>query len=198
MNYKITFIIFLGVFVFSSCKESNEQLFNKASELSKKGQFDKAITIYTQIIGRNDKLQLAYNNRGYCYYSKKEYSKALQDFNRILNLQTGGGQIVFTLNRDSPYADEEAKYQVAHDDVLYQRAQVYFYLGNKNESFTDFDYLIANEYKEKSNCYLWQGSILLNRGDTVQACSKFKNAEKFANNKVVETQAEQMLDLYCK
>ena len=120
--------------VLSSCKMTNEQLFDEAYNLTKKNQFDKAIEIYTKLLVRNNKLQLVYFNRGYCYYSMKEYKKALDDFNQIVYLQTGGGQIIFTLNSNSPYANEESKYQVEYHDVLYQRAQVYFYLGKNDES----------------------------------------------------------------
>ncbi len=199
MSIKITFICFLVSLVLPSCKKTNGQLFDDAYELTKKNKYDKAIKLYNKLLERNDKLQLAYYNRGYCYYSMKEYKKALEDFNQIINLQTfGGGQIVFTLNSDSPYASEESKYQVSYHDVLYQRAQVYFYLGKNNESFKDFGNLVASEYEEKSNCYLWQGSIILNSGDTSRACPYFNNAKHFANNETIAIEAEKMIKTYCR
>jgi tetratricopeptide (TPR) repeat protein len=199
MNAWITFIIFFSVFVLSSCKKTNDQLFDEAYALTKKSEYKKAIKVYTSLLERNDKLQLAYYNRGYCYYSMKEYNKALEDFDRTIGLQTlGGGSIIFTLNSESPFASEEAKYQVPYYDALYQRAQVYFFLGKNKESFNDFGVLIANEYEEKSNCYLWQGSIIINSGDTTKACSYFSNAKQFANSKTLETEAEEMLVSFCK
>jgi tetratricopeptide (TPR) repeat protein len=193
MSHKFLLIIILSTLVVSSCKKTNDHLFDEAYTLTQKGQFDKAIKKYSELLNRNDKLQLAYYNRGYCYYSEKKYDKALEDFNQIIYLQTGGGQFVFTLNNNSPYASEESRYQIPYDDVLYQRAQVYFYLEKSDESFKDFGDLIKKEYQEQGNCYLWQASIILNRGDTSLACPYFNNAKKFANNEATSREAERML-----
>lgn len=182
----------------SSCSKSTDQLFDEAYVLTTKNQYDKAIIKYNKILERNNKFQLAYYNRGYCYYSKNEYSKALEDFNRIIQLQTGGSQMIFTLNSDSPFASEESKYQVSYYDALYQRAQVCFYLGKNKDSYNDFDVLIASNYEEKSNCYLWQGSIWQNNGDSARACTCFTNAKAFANKKSIATEAENKLQAYCR
>jgi len=196
MNIKIIFGLLLTLFVLSSCKKTNDELFDEAYDLTKKNEYDKAIKVYTELIKRNKKLQLPYYNRGYCYYSKQDYSKALFDFNKVIELHTVGG-FIFTLNSESPFASEEAKYQVPYYDALYQRAQVYFYLGKNNESFQDFNSLIANNYEEKGNCYLWQGSIILNNGDTSKACTYFASSKKYATNENVLQEAEKMLNAYC-
>ena len=198
MSFKIILVSLVIGLILSSCRKTNEQLFDEAYGLTKTGQFDKAIKIYTKLLERNDKLQLGYYNRGYCYYSLKQYIKALDDFNRIIDLQTvGGGKMILTLNSDSPFASEESKYQVSYHDALYQRAQVYFYLEKYNYSFKDFDDLITSGYEEKGNCYLWQGSIILNTGDTSKACLYFINAKKFADNKTIEGEAEKMVKFCC-
>lgn len=196
MNIKIVFSFLLALFVLSSCKKTNEELFDEAYNLIKRKEYDKAIKIYTQLIKRNRKLQLAYYNRGYCHYSKEEYSWALFDFNKVMELQTVGG-FVFTLNPDLPYAGEEAKYQVSYYDALYQRAQVNFYLNQDSASFRDFNVLIANNYTEKSNCYLWQGAIKLNWGDTAKSCRYFIKAQQFANSESLKQEAQKMLSMYC-
>lgn len=193
---KPIFSFFLILFILSSCKKTNTALFDEAYDLIKRNEFDKAINIYTDLVTRNKKFQLAYYNRGYCYYSIKNYSKALFDFNKVMELQTAGG-FIFTMNNDSPFADEEAKYQVSYYDALYQRAQVNFYLEEDSAAFQDFNALIANNYAEKSNCYLWQGSIMLNWRDTAKSCSYFLNSQKFANNESIRQEAQKMLSMYC-
>ncbi|MGB4843502.1 MAG: tetratricopeptide repeat protein [Ferruginibacter sp.] len=199
MNIKIILSIFLCFSLLSSCKKTTEQLFDEAYSLTKKGKLDKAIKIYSDLIKQNDKLQSAYYNRGYCYYSEKEYSKALQDFETLINLQTlGGGKIIFSLNSDSPFASEEAKYQVPYFDAVYQRAQVYSFLDKNEESFQDFKYLVDNNYEEKSNCFFWLGSLVLNKGDTVRACDYLTKSKETANRKDVLEAVEKMINECCR
>ena len=181
-----------------SCKKSTEQLFDEAYSFTKEGKYDKAIELYSELIERNDKLQSVYYNRGYCYYSKKEYSKALLDFDRLISSQTlGGGKIIFTLNSDSPFASEEAKYQVPYYDAVYQRAQFYFFLERNQESFQDFKLLADNNYEEKGSCFLWLGSLVLSKGDTTKACEYFAKSKESANSKNVQEAAEKMINECC-
>ena len=196
MNIKIIIYFFLAVIVLSSCKKTNDELFDEAYNLTKRKEYDKAIKVYTELIKRNRKLQLPYYNRGYCYYSKEDYSRALFDFNTVMELQTVGG-FILTFNPNLPFAGEEARYQVPYYDALYQRAQINFYLEKDSASFEDFNMLIANNYVEKSNCYLWQGNIVLNNGDTAKACSYFLNSQKFANSELINQEAQKMLTKYC-
>lgn len=198
---KIKIILgYLSCFILlSSCKKSTAQLFDEAYSNARKGKYDKAIELYSDLIKRNDKLQSVYYNRGYCYYVKKEYAKALMDFQTLIDLQTlGGGNIIFTLNKDSPFASEEAQYQIPYYDAVYQRAQVYSYLERNDESFKDFKLLTDNNYEEKSNCYLWLGNLVLNKGDTVQACEYFAKSKETANRKDVQEAAEKMIEDCCE
>ena len=83
------------LFLLTNCKPTNDQLFDKAFRLINEKQYAAAIPVYNEIILRNKKLQLAFYNRGVCYTNLKEYSKALADFNQVINLHTieGGGDI---------------------------------------------------------------------------------------------------------
>ena len=196
MNIRVIYIIFLSTLFLYSCKKSNEQLFDEAYTLLQNDQYDKAINLYTDLIKRNSKFQLAYYNRGYCYYSQKNYKSALFDFNKLIDLQTIGG-FIYTQNSNGPFSNEESKFQVPYYDALYQRAQVNFYLERNNESFQDFSSLVVNNYEEKSNCYLWLGSIFINSGDTLKACDCYNNAQKYSNKEAIEKEAGKFIDLYC-
>ena len=158
MNLKpiLTFISLL--LLLASCKESNEQLLDKAYNLSKQKKYDKAIEINTEVIKRNSKLQAAYYNRGFDYMAIKNYPKALADFNKVIALQSHG-DFTITYNQNSPLAGEEARTQIPYNDALYQRAQVKFYMDSLKSSFLDFQTLIDNNYEEKSNCIIWQGHM---------------------------------------
>jgi len=196
MNLKpiITFITFL--FLLASCKESNEQLLDKAYKLSKQKKYDKAIEINTEVIKRNSKLQLAYYNRGFDYMTIKNYPKALADFNKVMALQSHGNLII-TYNKDSPLTDEEARAQVPYNDALYQRAQVKFYMDSLKSSYLDFQTLINNNYEEKSNCIIWQGTLWVKDGKTDKACDYFAKAKQFALTEDDKHEADEMIKTYC-
>jgi len=169
---------------------------DKAFNLSKQKKYDKAVETYTDVIKRNSKLQLAYYNRGFAYLATKKYNMALADFNKIMALQTHG-DFVFTNNKDVPYADEETKDQVSYYDALYQRAQVKYFMDSLKSSFIDFQTLVDNNYEEKSNCILWQGTIYEKSGKTDAACVCFDKAKQFASTEDDRKEADEMIKTYC-
>jgi len=195
MNPKPIFKFITLLFLFASCKESNEQLLDKALNYSKQKKYDKAIETYTEVIKRNNELQLAYYNRGFDYVDIKQYDKALWDFNKVMALQTHGNFII-TYNQNSPFSDEEAKAQVPYNDALYQRAQVKFYMDSLKSSFQDFQTLINSNY-EKSNCIMWQGTLWIKDGKTDKACEYFEKAKLLAQTDNDKHEANEMIKTYC-
>ena len=196
MNVKPIFIIITFFILLVSCKQTNEQLLDKAFELTKQNKYNKAIEVYTKVIKSNSKLQLAYYNRGISYVAIKDYPKAYADFNKVMALQTKGG-FIFTYNQDSSFADEEAKAQIPYNDALYHRAQVKFYMDSIKSSFEDFQTLIARNYEEISNCLLWQGTICIQSGMTEKACECFDKAKKIALIDNDREEADKMIATYC-
>jgi tetratricopeptide (TPR) repeat protein len=198
MNIKILLLFSLIALLLSSCKKTTDQLFDEAHRLAKKENYDEAIKVYNILLKRNPRLQLAYYNRGFCFYNKKQYHKALFDFNQVISLVSpGGADLILTLNSEGPFALEEAHYQVPYNDALFQRARVYFFLKKNTESQQDFTKLVAVNYKDKANCYLWLSTISMNNGDTVNACAYLANAKKFANTKFLLQEAESRIGEYC-
>ena len=179
------------LFLFTSCKESNEQLLDKAFILVKNKNYTEAIKVYDNIIKSNNKIQLAYYNRGYCYLVLKNYPKALNDFNKTMALQTINGAVV-TYNGNSPFSKEEDRTQASFLDALYQRAQVKFYMDSVSSSFKDFQALVDNNYKDKGNCILWQGTLLIKIGKKDQACKYFNKAKQLGDE-----EADLMINTYC-
>lgn len=196
MRFKPYLYFILSSSIISACTLSNEELFDKAMNLSKQKKYDDAIKIYTQIIGRNDQLQLAYYNRGIDYLSKKNYTQALTDFNKVLSLQSVGNfRIKF--NSNTPVADDVARTQVPYNDALYQRAIVKYYMDSVRSSFIDFQSLIDDNDGQKSNCILWQGTLWIKVGKTEKACEYFQKAKKFANTTNDKQEADEMIKTYC-
>jgi tetratricopeptide (TPR) repeat protein len=192
-----TKISILAIFCFLiSCKQTNDQLFDKAYALTKEKRYNKAIEIYNQLIKRNRKLQLAYYNRGFCYMDTKQYSKASADFNEVMDLQTNGDYIV-TFNKDLPYASDEVKAQVPYNDALYERAQAKYYSDSLKSSFIDFQALVDNNYEEKTNCIIWQGTILVRFRKNEKACEYFEKARSLATNQNDIQEADRFINQYC-
>ncbi|MFN8291882.1 MAG: tetratricopeptide repeat protein [Chitinophagaceae bacterium] len=170
---------------------------DKAYNLSKEKKYDKAIEVYNKVIKNNSKLQLAYYNRGFAYLGTKTYEKALWDFNKVMALQTHGS-FIMTYNQDSPFADEEAKAQVPYNDALYQRAQVKYFMDSLKSSFIDFQTLVDNNYEEKSNCILWQGTIYVRIDKKDKGCEYFNKAKQIALTENDRNEAETMMKTYCR
>jgi|GEM_PF-1650500 len=196
MNFKPYFFIVSYVLLLTSCKQTTDDLLDKAYKLNTQKKYDKAIEIYNEVITRNSKIQLAFYNRGFAYLQIKKYKEALADFNKVMALQTDG-DFVITYNKDLPYADDETRTQVPYNDALYQRAQVKYFMDSLRSSFTDFQRLVDNNYEEKSNCMSWQGTIYIKSGMTNEACEYFFKAKQFALSDEDRKDAEEMIKTYC-
>lgn len=196
MTSKTALIVAAFLILLASCKQTDEQLLGKAYEFSKNKKYDGAIEILTEVINRNDSLQLAYYNRGIAYMATKKYHSALLDFNKVLALQTIGDYTI-TYTDGTPFSDEKTRAQVPYNDALYTRAQAKYFMDSLASSFTDFQSLVERNYQEKSNCVLWQGTILLKSGKPGKACVYFDKAKKYALTNDDAREADQMIEVYC-
>jgi tetratricopeptide (TPR) repeat protein len=194
LNFRFTILAVMLFFV--SCKETTDGLFNKASGLINEGRYKAAIETYNELIQRNGKLPLAYYDRGICYLNEKKYDYALADFNKVIDLETTGNFII-TVNKNMPYSNDEIGTQVEYYDALYQRAQVKYHMDSIRSSFVDFQFLIDNDYKEKSNCLLWQGVICESGGLKNKACEYFRLGELFAKTREDRQDADDYIKEYC-
>jgi tetratricopeptide (TPR) repeat protein len=196
MNLKQLSIFVLLLSLLISCKETNDELLDKAYKLNTQKKYDQAIKIYNEVINRNNKLQLAFYNRGFAYLQLKKYNEALADFNSIISEQTDGN-FVITYNKVLPHSDEELSAQVSFYDALYQRAQVKYYMDSLGSSFADFQRLVDDNYEEKSNCMSWQGTIYIRSGNSNKACEYFYKSKQFALNDEDRNDADEMIKTYC-
>lgn len=192
---KPTFVLICSLLL-TSCKETNDQLLDKGYNLNTQKQYEKAIEVFSEVIKRNKRLQLAYYNRGFAYLELKQYDKALADFNKVMSLQTKGNYII-TYNDQLPYASEETKAQVPYNDALYKRAQVKYFMDSLKSSFTDFQRLVDDDYEEKSNCMTWQGVIYVVSGYKETGCEYFFKARQYATNDEDSNNAQELINTYC-
>jgi tetratricopeptide (TPR) repeat protein len=196
MKSKTSLISIFYLLLFASCKRTNEQLIREAVRLTDKKDYKKAIEIYTTVINNNDKIELAYFNRGRCYYYIDQYDSALKDFNAVLaNKPTSG--IIITVNPNSPAATEEDRTKVPYNDVLYQRAIVKVYTDSMQSSYRDFQTLIDANY-EKAFCTIWQGDIWHMIGNDEKACKFMQRAKRLATSEEEIKEADKMIKEYCQ
>jgi tetratricopeptide (TPR) repeat protein len=197
MNRSSFFISLTYFFLITSCRQSNETLLNKANELDKKGEHNKAIDIYTKIIKRNNRIQLPYFNRGLTYLKTKNYDKALADFNTIMSLHPTNGGLIFTPNPNFPYANETDKMWVPYNDALLEGAIAKYYMDSIKSSFNDFQALIDINY-QKSNSLLWQGMLWIKNGENDKACEAFIEAKQAASTYFDKDNSDKMINSYCQ
>lgn len=90
--------------------ETNQELFNAASEAQNKGQFSEAVSYYTSLIENVPDSFDALFNRAKCYHGLKEYQKSIQDLNKAIIFGKANG-VIYNLQGAN-----------------------YFFLGNKDEA----------------------------------------------------------------
>jgi tetratricopeptide (TPR) repeat protein len=164
--------------------------------LANQKKYQEATKVYTKVINRNNKIQLAWYERGMCFAHLNNYSLALRDFDKVIALKTVGGYIMELNSEAAPILGDEARFQVPYDDVIYQRATVKADIDSLESAFNDFKFLVERNYK-KSNCSAWQGLLYLQAGDTQTACDYFQKAKTFAQTDFDKTNAERELKKHC-
>ena len=82
LNFRFSLACFVSLFLLGSCQPTNEELINKAFNLSKEKKYEEAVKVFSDVIKKNERLQLAYYNRRHCYMALKEYKRALFDFEK--------------------------------------------------------------------------------------------------------------------
>jgi tetratricopeptide (TPR) repeat protein len=77
--------------LFTACEPTTGELLNQAANLETKEMYKEAAEVYTKVINRNSRIQLAWFRRGICMAHLNNYSVALHDFNKVITLKTPGG-----------------------------------------------------------------------------------------------------------
>lgn len=192
---KLTFFLFVLIGSFS-CKENQENvqtLVNKGDAFVNQKKFKEGITLYSKAIKQNPKVQLTYYNRGIAYSEIKDYTKALADFDKVLQLKSN---VVRMIDSDfNPSAEGQG--QVEFGETFYQRAIVKSYMDSLQSSFEDFQEAIANGYPDSSNCLVWQGVLFGRGGKHEKACEYFEKAKKAAQTTSQQNEAIDMITKYC-
>jgi tetratricopeptide (TPR) repeat protein len=148
----------------SSNSQNNPQSNNTAQfhlergiDYFNKGDFDKAIEEYTNVISLNPNYFQAFINRGYSYSKKGNYEQAIIDCNQAIGLNS-------------------------NDATAYNnRGWAYYLLGNNDQAIADTSQAITinpnSEYAYDS-----RGWAYLDKGDYIRAAADFEMALRINSN----------------
>lgn len=191
--YVKIFLTILFTLCLFSCKPKIKELLTDAYDLETRDKHKEAIAVYNKIIDRDTTIQIAYYNRGICYYNLTEYGKALTDFTKVLAMQPAPQPgIRFRINTASPFAPDEERWKVPYEDALYQRALTKYYMDSVKSAFEDFSDAKHHGYSPQSACTRWLGTIYIQFGKKETGCGLLK--ESFLAG---DTTALQLFKTYC-
>ncbi len=174
-------IFFIGwmllVFLFSckSKKEKVRDLLEQGADSSQAGHYAAAIDLYNKAIASDPWLKKGFYLRGVTNIQAGEYKGAMEDLERAEKLLSNGSGYI--MQKNNILKPEDNFWEVDYHDLLYHKAVASVYLDSLVKAYRYFDYLIRNQYRETSRCFLWKGEILLGAGDSVNACTEFMNAK---------------------
>ncbi len=128
-----------------------EVIINLANAQDESGNYDSAIVGYTKAIELDKRNALAYNNRGFSYFHKGEFKKAMNDYDMALMLspklkiaEYNKQELIKVLEDDEKYSDLLKNAENSHKDYKYyfnlgiQEANV----GNTNEAMSAYNKVI--------------------------------------------------------
>lgn len=103
---RITLIALTLLSLLAACAKQqtdSQRFLIKANEQLRLKEYDEAIRLYGEAIGRKADYTEAFNNRGIAWYEQGKYFEAIQDFSQSLRIDTGFHDAYF--NRINAYLD---------------------------------------------------------------------------------------------
>jgi poly(3-hydroxybutyrate) depolymerase/Tfp pilus assembly protein PilF len=156
-------------------KEATEQ-YIRGLERHNAGDLAGAIAAYTRAIELDDKYADAYNNRGVAYMTQKDYTSALADFTRSLQISPSDtaynnrGSILFSQQKtEEAIADFTEGIKLKPSAEGYANRGLVYYQTNR-DALALADYARAIELNRKfARAYVLRGLLLLKTGQDTAA-----------------------------
>ena len=185
-------IILALFFCLSSCQSSGSALLEEGNKLFDKGEYQKAIKIYSDIIGKNTGNELAIFNRGLAYYQLDSNTSALQDFNTILKRKPTGLHI----EMNPTYATGDERFKISYLQALYQRGLVWENMDSLRNALVDYKTCLDSETEP-----MQKSKLCIRIGDIYQRASKMKEkgCEYYRQALLLgHEEANARLETYCR
>jgi tetratricopeptide (TPR) repeat protein len=127
--------------------------FYRGNAYKNKGDYDRALADYNQVLKLKPYAVNAYNNRGIAYSNKSDYNRAIADYNQAIKLQP-----------DTAY-------------VYYNRGIAYNKKGEYERAIADYNQAIKLQ-PDYTNAYNNRGNIYNNKGEYERAIADYNQAIK--------------------
>ena len=92
-------VFFAGAFLVTTVQGCGPTPYVAGKQHYAAGNYDEAIAAYTQAIKRQPANARAYFDRGLAYYKNREYNRALNDYNRAIELQLDDVEVFDVLQK---------------------------------------------------------------------------------------------------
>ena len=167
-------------------------LFARAQNSENNGEFDQAIALYNEAIGRNPntpKMSVAIMNRGNIHLRQGDLEKALHDYDQALRLDPANASGY--ANRGNVYArkrlwsesladyNEALRRKPNFPEALVNRSLTYIAKKEWDNAFRDLDSAITLNSKFAPG-YFYRGTVFATRGEFAKAALEFHTAIQLA------------------
>jgi len=194
----VTFVILSLVLMTASLSFGAEQdiqeIFDRANESFKEGQYDKAINDYNTVIAKYPDLTEAYFNRGMTYYKKGKLDEAISDLSRVISARPkqidalNSRGLAYLKKGDYEHAADDFTRVVAENprliETFYNRGIAYRGMGKNDQAIEDYNKVLSMRPND-SNAYTSRGIAYL-----AKATADFKTACDMGNKNACDNLKE--------
>ncbi len=157
----------------SASVQTAQDFFKSAYAAKDAGDFDQAISDYSEAIRLKPDDAIAYNNRGNAFLAKGDNDRAIADYDQAIRLKPDdaiaynnrGNAFLAKGDNDRAIADYDQAIRLKPDyaDAYYNRGNAYYAKGDKDRAIADYDQAIrlkpddARPYNNRGNAYHAKG-----------------------------------------
>ncbi len=130
------------------------------------GDYEEAVKTYTRLVNQNEKDDMAYNNRAYCYRILRDYEKSLADYDMAISLKPDFynhyfGKYYLLMEQGETAAAAEVLTKASEIEVKtsqdqYNTAKLHYLQGDYDTALAEFSDGYANGFQE---AYYYIGEI---------------------------------------
>jgi protein O-mannosyl-transferase len=143
-----------------------------------------SMTLWSDVIKKYPNVMVAYNDRGEVYLQRKEYDKAMEDFNMAIKIEpnfmayTNRGKVYEeTKEYDKAIADynQAIKVEPSRMEAYINRGNTYYKIKEYDKAIDDYNQaLILNSSSPKP--YTCRGNVYFDKGDYDRALADYNKA----------------------
>jgi tetratricopeptide (TPR) repeat protein len=198
--FKKTSYITFFLFLVSACSEKDQS--EIGDQYYRSGEYQNAITSYTEFLALKPANEIALYNRGRAYEEIGNYKLSVKDFKRVLEIDPKNENAHLSIGKDF-YRQDDYENAAFNFEKAYKlntkNAQAALLLARANHKFGEID--IAMEFYNKAinlddnygEAYMYRGALKIYMKKQSGGCSDIKRAKNLGYEP-----AAQLLADYCQ